>query len=280
MDVPEDFYSLIEDMFSWDSMEDFLSNISRQINAKLGAERSTLFIYDSIDNSLKSVVFMAKVGEKITIPLTVPSIAGASFKSRKPFLVEDVADQDYLNSIGVQYHECWKIIPDVSPTKNMLSVPIILKEEPLGVFVAVNKFPKFNQEDVEYIKNISRVVAVAIKNLEKQLQLHYINLLNRKVIDTVSAGIIVTDRNLNITHVNDAFLQMTGYRYGQNDVIGKGIYDTFPFLEKFKDKVDEAVANDMSQEFVTGILRVKVVPLFSNYLFEPRLSNIIFVIES
>lgn len=280
MDVSDDFYSLVEEMFSWESMEDFLINISRHINSKLGAERSTLFIYDGQDDALKSVVFLARMEEKITIPLSTPSIAGSSFKAGKPIIVDDITDTAYLRSVNLHYHECWKTVEDINPTKNMMSVPIFFKDKPVGVFVAVNKLPRFEQKDVDYVVGLSRLIAVAIKNLEKQVQLHYMNLLNRKIIDTVSAGIIVTDGKFRVEYVNGTLLEMTGFRYTLSDITGKDIYTVFGFLERLKDKIEEAVVNNISQDFVVGILRVKVVPIVSNYLFEPRISNIIFVIES
>lgn len=154
MDIPDEFYNLVEEVFSYDSMEDFLINISTRINNKLGAERSTLFMYDSSDNTLKSVVFMAKIGEKLTIPLDTPSIASLTFESKKPIIVDDISDEEYLKSAGIIYHKCWKDIPQLNPTKNILSVPIIFNNNPIGVFVAVNKFPRFSESDVEYIESI------------------------------------------------------------------------------------------------------------------------------
>lgn len=280
MNLLEDFYNLIEEIFSYDSMEKFLEKISIKVNNRLGAERSTLFIYDSHDNTLKSIVFLAKIGEKLVIPLNIPSIAGYSFKNKKPLIVDDVSDVNYLKSVGLEYHECWKSIPEVNPTKNILSVPIIFNNNPIGVFVAVNKFPKFTKDDIDYVNSISKIIGVAFKNLEKQLELHYLNLLNQRIIDSISASIIVTDENFNIVYINEAFLQMTGFRYKQREVIGKNLFQIFGFFDRLKEDIFESVRSSVSKDFVMGILRIKVVPVFSNYLFEPKISNIIFIIES
>lgn len=162
----------------------------------------------------------------------------------------------------------------------MLSVPVIFKDNPIGVFIAVNKFPYFTEEDVKYIENVSKIIAIAIKNLEKQLQLHYLSTLNQKIIESVYDGIIVTDENCKILYVNEALLRMTGFRFGQDDVFQKDVYQIFPLFEKIKEKVSQYVKEGIVQDFLVGIFRIKVIPVISNYLFEPKIKNIIYVVET
>lgn len=277
----EKFINLVEDIFSYDSIEEFLINISNFVRDGLKAERASLFIYDQEDNSLKSIVFQAKMEEKVTIPLDIPSIAGYTFKNKKPVIVDDVNDEDSLRSIdpSIRYHRFWKEIDQINPTKTMLSVPVSFKDEVLGVFVVVNKFPTFNNEDLMYIEDICRVIGIAFKNLDKQLQLQYLNQLNCKIMDVISDGIIVTDEKNRIKYINETFLQMTGFRYRIEDVLDYDIFETFPFFGKMKEKIQESIDSSIIQEVVVGILRVKVIPVKTNHLFEPKIKNIIYVIE-
>ncbi|MEJ5172924.1 MAG: GAF domain-containing protein [Hydrogenothermaceae bacterium] len=282
INLNEDFYNLVEELFSQESVEDFLHSVSLHIREKLKAERATLLIYDKEDNSLKSIVFQAKIGEKLTIPLDIPSIAGYTFKNRKSLIIDDVNDRKLLDSIDktLKYHEYWKEVDNITPTKTMLSVPIFFKENPVGVFVAVNKFPSFTKEDLEYVESMVKIIAIAFKNLERQLELHQIHQLNCKIIDSISDGIIVTDSKNNIRYVNEALIQMTGFRYTQDSIVGSNIFETFPFLERKKAYILQAIKNNIIKDFVIGILKVKVIPVLSNYLFEPKIEYIIYILES
>jgi transcriptional regulator with GAF, ATPase, and Fis domain len=271
---------ICEEIFSTDNIEEFITNLTENIRQILNAERCTLFLYDKYDNSLKSVVYQANLNEKVTISLNRDSIAGFSFLNDRSIIINDVNDKKELKSIddNLTYHECWKNV-DVSRTKTMLSVPIKIKNDKIGVLVAVNKFPNFTQDDVNKAEKISRILGLGMKNLIHKNEMAELLNLNYEIINNINEGIILTDFNDNIIGINDKLIEMMGYRMKKEEMINKNIFEIFPILKDGLEKIEISKEKFLIQEIISGVLKIKIVPVVLNHLFEKSLKKIIYIIE-
>jgi transcriptional regulator with PAS, ATPase and Fis domain len=271
---------ICEEIFSTDNIEEFITNLTENIRQILNAERCTLFLYDKYDNSLKSVVYQANLNEKVSIPLNIDSIAGFSFLNDRSIIINDVNDKKELKSIddNLTYHECWKNV-DVPRTKTMLSVPIKIKNDKIGVLVAVNKFPNFTQDDVNKAEKISRILGLGMKNLIHKNEMAELLNLNCEIINNINEGIILTDFNDNIINVNDKLIEMMGYRMKKEEMINKNIFEIFPILKDGLEKIEISKEKFLIQEIISGVLKIKIVPVVLNHLFEKSLKKIIYIIE-
>jgi transcriptional regulator with GAF, ATPase, and Fis domain len=271
---------ICEEIFSTDNIEEFITNLTENIRQILNAERCTLFLYDKYDNSLKSVVYQANLNEKVTIPLNIDSIAGFSFLNDRSIIINDVNDKKELKSIddNLTYHECWKNV-DVPRTKTMISVPIKIKNDKIGVLVAVNKFPNFTQDDVNKAEKISRILGLGMKNLIHKNEMAELLNLNYEIINNINEGIILTDFNDNIIGINDKLIEMMGYRMKKEEMINKNIFEIFPILKDGLEKIEISKEKFLIQEIISGVLKIKIVPVVLNHLFEKSLKKIIYIIE-
>lgn len=271
---------LCEEILSTDDLEEFVNNFTEKTRKVLNAERCTLFLYDKNDNSLKSIVYQANLNEKVTIPVDINSVAGFSFIKDRVVVINDVRDIEELKTIDkdLKYHDYWKNI-NVSKTKTMLSIPIKIKDEKLGVLVAVNKFPYFTKEDVKKIEKILKVLGLGMKNLINKNEMTELLNLNCEIINNINEGIIITDFNDKILNANEKLIEMMGYRMKKEEIINKNIFEIFPILKDNFEKIKISKEKFLTQEILSGILRIKVIPLGFNHLFERSLKKVIYIIE-
>lgn len=95
------------------------------------------------------------LSEKMEVPFD--SIAGWTATHKKPLLVDDVNED-------VRFYQ--KVDQTLSyRTKSILAVPLIIKEELIGVLEVINKKQgKFREQDIETLSILSAQAAIAITN--------------------------------------------------------------------------------------------------------------------
>lgn len=272
--------NFLENVIDYENLEDFIKDITEQTRRILGAERCTLFLYSPEDESLRSVVFHADMEKMIAISLSEKSIAGYVFKNKVMVNVKDVNNKEELKLISedISYHDCWANI-NTTPTQSMLVIPVIFKNEVIGVLSVVNKFPQFTKEDEKIGSELGKLIGYILKNFLKKLELININNINETIISSINEGIIITDPKDKIVKVNYKFLEMVGFRYSYEQLIDKRIYDILPFLESYKEKIELVKNKRISQDFTLGILRFKVVPIFINHFMNNLLKNLVYIVE-
>jgi transcriptional regulator with PAS, ATPase and Fis domain len=161
----------------------------------------------------------------------------------------------------------------------MISVPIKVKNDKIGVLVAVNKFPNFTQDDVNKAEKISRILGLGMKNLIHKNEMAELLNLNYEIINNINEGIILTDFNDNIIGINDKLIEMMGYRMKKEEMINKNIFEIFPILKDGLEKIEISKEKFLIQEIISGVLKIKIVPVVLNHLFEKSLKKIIYIIE-
>jgi HD-GYP domain-containing protein (c-di-GMP phosphodiesterase class II) len=137
---------------------------TRLMNCEVGS----LLLLDDETNELYFEVALGEKGEKVKeVRLKVgEGIAGWVAEYGEPLLITDVS-KDPRHSRKADERSEFK-------TRDMLCVPLKIKDKVIGVLEAINKLERevFNNEDLELFKMLANQVAIAIDNarLYKELQ--------------------------------------------------------------------------------------------------------------
>lgn len=132
--------------------------LARETSQSLGAERSTVFLFDPDRRELWSFVAEG-LSEQIWFDVG-HGLAGHVFRTAKTLIVNDVADDDRFN-------------PEIDRktgfvTRSALTVPIInSRGVTIGVFQAVNKAGgAFDTSDAEFLEAVAGEAAITIENVQ------------------------------------------------------------------------------------------------------------------
>jgi signal transduction histidine kinase len=148
-------------------LEPLLEYIMDTAAQLLDCEAASILLYDQKQNQLK---FAATTGSSpkglagIAVPLD-NSIAGTIFEENKPFVINDV-DQDERHNKDVSERIKLEV-------RSLLGVPMAIKDQKVGVLEAINKNSSiFSYSDIKLLSIIASQAAVAINNarLVQELQ--------------------------------------------------------------------------------------------------------------
>ena len=134
-----------------------LHTITRETSKVIGAERSTVFLYDFKTDELWSI---AAEGESEEIRFGADTgIAGSVFRSRKPLIILDAYTDKRFNP-EVDKKTGYK-------TRNILTIPIIDSwDRSQGVFQVLNKISgDFQKDDIHFLSAIASQSAITIVNV-------------------------------------------------------------------------------------------------------------------
>jgi transcriptional regulator with GAF, ATPase, and Fis domain len=137
-----------------------LDSIMQTTTEIIPSEAASVLI---LDESKENLVFYSVVGDKkeiikqFTVPVT-KGIAGHTVRERKPVIVNDVAtDSRFYREIDQKSE---------FKTRNIISFPLIVKDEVLGVLEVINALDHegFKDTDLKILSYISELSALAIYN--------------------------------------------------------------------------------------------------------------------
>ena len=147
------------------NMESLFEIIMDQTNQILGTKRSTVFLFDDMNDELWSMVATGMDRDKIRIQ-SHSGVAGRVFQSRTPLIINDAYNDPHFYS-EVDKRSGFR-------TKNILCIPIINRQRVcIGVLQALNKDSgDFTEEDTRILESISHYVAIGLENskLYKEVQ--------------------------------------------------------------------------------------------------------------
>ena len=131
------------------SLAEGLPLISKYAKQVIGADRCSVFIYNSAKNELWTT--MADGIEKITIPAD-KGIVGHTVETKKPVIVLD-AESDPLFLSDIDKNSGYK-------TKNLATAPVFNSErEIIGVLQLLNKEAGFDEDDVKFMKFFAHYIS-------------------------------------------------------------------------------------------------------------------------
>ncbi len=196
----------------------------------LGADRSTLFLYDSKTDELWSRFAQGLKTTDIRIPASA-GIAGAVFQSREIVNIPDAYLDPRFNA-AVDKATNYR-------TKSILCMPIVNKAGvAIGVTQTINKYDgMFTQKDEARLRAFTVQAAISLENAQLFDDVLQIKNHNESILKSTTDGIITLDEDDNILSANEAALSIlemsedalvgrtaTAHFEGQNDWLLRAVH--------------------------------------------------------
>ena len=129
--------------------------------------------------------------------------------------------------------------------KNILCVPIILKNKNYGVIEVINKKTDFDDTDKELLLTISSYVAMTIENSELYQELLYSKDYVETVIESIPGGFIASNKEGKITMFNTQAQNILGLN--KSFVLGKNSKEVFLKQPELPSILFDAFINQQQQ---------------------------------
>ena len=132
-----------------------------EVGAELtGSQVSSILLYDEDSKRLKfaaAPIEQLETLKTLTVPLD-ESIAGRVFTHAQPMIVQDTHSEDRV------YRKADQLLD--FETRNVLAVPLIFRDETIGVLEAINKLgnAQYTEEDLKTLETLASHAAIAIQN--------------------------------------------------------------------------------------------------------------------
>ncbi len=205
-------------------LDDLLHKIIGATTQLLGAERSSLFLYDAKTDELVSRVAEGLSVKEIRFPSTA-GLAGACFTSGDKLDIPDAyADprfnQEFDRQTGFR-------------TRNILCMPIRTKQgRQLGVVQVLNKIGgPFSDIDAERLRAFGAQFAIALENAQLFEDVLNARNYNESILKSLSNGVITLDTEFRIIKANSAARRILNW--GETSPVGMSSANVFAGSNKW-----------------------------------------------
>jgi adenylate cyclase len=202
--------NVVADLSSELQLGPMLEKIVKTITNMLGAERSTLFLYDEKKKQLYTKVGEGLETSEIRIPADV-GIAGTVFTTSRPIRIADAYRDSRFN-------------PEVDRqtgfvTRSILCTPVVNKEgRTIGVTQVLNKKNgSFTEDDESRLNAFTSEISIALENAKLFDDVQTIRNYNESILESMSSGVITLDEDWMILTCNAAARRITK---ATDDIIG------------------------------------------------------------
>lgn len=285
-------FRISEKLHQYKGLRELLAFITSETQKLVAIEGSSIILLDEAQKEF--YFFSANYGdvetdkkfEKVRFP-SERGTAGQVYKTGKPIIVHDTAISPYFNTDvdeKVGFH-----------TKNMLVVPIQIRDRMIGVLTSVNKKEgEFDQIDMDLLSTIAGMVALPIENarIDEELKKSYEDLksLNRakdRVIhhlahelktptSILSASLKLLAKKISTLEDQDAdrilersqrsLQRLLDMQYEIEDILQqkdhKSYYLLLTLLETCKDELEVLIAEEIGEGSVILKIRKQIEDLF------------------
>jgi diguanylate cyclase (GGDEF)-like protein/PAS domain S-box-containing protein len=180
---------------------------------KEASDASSIFLYKNIQGKkdLTAQQLFCLRDTRKTIATQMLNYRTDHFTHCKQQLKQNIP----INGCKKDYDKHKKKLLELFEINSLLILPIFVQEKWWG-FLGIGSVRNtlFPSRDVEMLSTITSILGLAINNTRSLKSLQMSSAIFEHTID----GILVTDSDNNIVHVNDAFLEITGYT--KEDALG------------------------------------------------------------
>ncbi len=202
-------------------LEETLNTILYNILDVIEADAGSIFLLDDSDQALVCRICQ---GPTDITGSRIPCGAGFAGDVAKTHQTEVIPDVKRDNRHYTQIDEQTGYL-----TKSMISVPLISKDELLGVIQVINKKDDqlFSQDDVDLLQSLSNGAALAIQNAkyaERLLQEEHMRselLIAQDFIHSATDGFMLFNMDLILVDVNNAMLTL--FEKDKQQVLGSSL---------------------------------------------------------
>lgn len=244
--------ALGEKLLTTFDVEELLRQIVGNTQELLNAEGATLYLIDPVEKLLISQVILSDKIEEIILPVDNTSVAGYTALNQKSLNIPDVY-QD-LSHI----HKELKFNRDIDDrykyrTNNVLTLPLILKGEVLGVFQIVNKKSgDFDENDERILKNFSVLAAISIFNARLMCRVMEEQAKTDDIVQHISDEVYFLDRKGELLGMNRKSLERMPPDLSQKEALGKDYVSVFPHLAGLRNEVSKVIDQNIDKAFSGG----------------------------
>ena len=248
----QDIIALGEEMLTTFDIEELLRHIVKTAQNLLNAEGATLYLVDPVEKLMISQVILSDRVEEIILNIDNTSIAGFTAFNRKSLNIRDA------------YSNLSEIHPDITfnraidqahnfRTRTILTFPIIVKDELIGVFQIVNKKTGlFEASDQLLLKNFAVLAGIAILNARLVERVYDEQEIAQDIVDHISDEVYILKRDGTIAHCNGRALERLPGNLTLNHVRGKPYAEEFPHLCGLQKEVAKVIENNLDKAFSGG----------------------------
>lgn len=155
-------FNISKALYQYHQLGDLIDVITREIQSLIDVEGAFILLEDETSEMLYFLSAQYRDGssekqfKKIRFSAD-EGVSGRVFKTGKPLMIPDVSNCSfYLNRVDEE--------TDLK-TKNILSVPVKLKNKTIGVISVVNKkTAEFDQTDTDLLSTVASTIALPIEN--------------------------------------------------------------------------------------------------------------------
>ncbi len=161
------------------NLDTLFNLIMEQTNQFMNTENSSVFMYDSKNEQLWSLVSTDLKKNEVRFPVS-HGVAGWVFQHKTPLIINDpYKDPRFLPDIDKKTG---------SQTRNILCIPLINRnQECIGTLQTLNKKERdFTDQDLELLTSASHYVAIALENAKLYKDLTMLDKARERVINHLS----------------------------------------------------------------------------------------------
>lgn len=248
----EKVIQLGEKLLTTFDIEEVLRQVVKTLQELLNSDGATLYLIDPVEKLLISQVILSDRVEEIVLPVDNTSIAGYTALHQSSLNIPDVyADLTHI-------HRELKFNRAVDETynyrtHNILTFPLVLKGEVMGVFQIVNKRDgNFSEADQRIIKNFAVLAGIALFNARLMARLMDHQKKNEDIVEHISDSVIIQDRNGNIISLNRRALERLPNGMPRREAIGKPTLEVFPALRNLESEIKKLIDQNLDKAFSGG----------------------------
>jgi transcriptional regulator with GAF, ATPase, and Fis domain len=255
----EAIIGLGEKLLTTFDVEEVLRQIVANTQELLKAEGATLYLIDPVEKLLISQVILSDRIEEIVLPVDNTSIAGYTALNRSSLNIPDVySDLTHI-------HQELKFNRGIDErykhhTKSILTLPLVLKGEVLGVFQTVNKQGgDFDENDERILRNFAVLAAIAVFNARLMGRVMDEQAKMEDVVQHISDEVYFLDRQGGVLALNRKAIDKIPSELGQKDVMGKPYFEVFPHLNGLRAEVAKVIDQNLDKAFSGGRMSYSIL---------------------
>lgn len=233
-------------------VEDLLIQIVNNIKELLKVEGATLYLVDPVEKLMISQVILSDHVEEIVLKIDTTSIAGFVALSRQTLMIPDAyADLSKIHP-NLRFN---KAVDESNQfhTTNILTHPLVVNNELIGVFQVVNKIGgQFDEEDERILRNFSVFAGIGILNARLMMKILEEQSNIRDVIEHIDEKVIVQDRDGHIEHLNKPAIEELPAGTTLASARGKQLTDLFPQYSGIRREINKLVEHNLDKSFSGG----------------------------
>ena len=176
---------------------------------KVASNASSIFLYKNVQEKKGKKELIAQ--QLFCLTDTTKTIATKTLNYRTDNFIQwrqQLEQHKSINGCKQDYDKHKKKLLELFEINSLLVLPIFVQGKWWGLLgIGSVKNELFPSRDVEMLSTVTSILGSAINNTRNLKSLQMSSAVFEHTID----GVLVTDADNNIVHVNDAFLEITGY---------------------------------------------------------------------